>query len=166
MAIDIENYRGQLIQYDEDYDKFICDISIEDKWKKAKRGSLKDVRKEIDAFIKLNAEFKPFKFLMVDGYRGDSFSIKTCSAIRSDGKFVVEDNDGSRYKSYLTVKEMCRARVYDVDVVKKENEMKKIAEDAQIKYRDFVKDLVGTLTPIDLSMYAHISEKKVESLTD
>ena len=52
--IEIEVYKGQAIFYDEHSDKFVCDISVEDKSKSTKRQSLKDVRKEIEQFIKLN----------------------------------------------------------------------------------------------------------------
>lgn len=46
MKFEIEVYKGQTIEYDDEYDKFICDISTEDKYKTTKRSSLNDVRKE------------------------------------------------------------------------------------------------------------------------
>lgn len=41
MKYEIEQYKGQTIEYDDDLDKFVCDITLEDKFKKSKRGSPK-----------------------------------------------------------------------------------------------------------------------------
>lgn len=70
MKYEIETYKDQTIYYDEQYDYFICDISIEDGWKQTKRNKLADVRKEIDSFIKANLNFKPFKALSYSAYGG------------------------------------------------------------------------------------------------
>lgn len=60
-GIEIETYKGHTIYYKDTDDKFICEISIEDRSKKTARKSLKDVRKEIDVFIHDNMDFKPLK---------------------------------------------------------------------------------------------------------
>jgi hypothetical protein len=57
--------------------------------KNAKRASLVAVIKEIDTFRKLNVGFKPFKVMKIN--YADDLEVLEVSAIRSDGKFVVQD---------------------------------------------------------------------------
>ena len=66
----IENYRGHDIYYDEDSEKFVCDISIEDNAKSTARISLKACRLEVDSFIKENLNFKPFKVMFFGDFDG------------------------------------------------------------------------------------------------
>ena len=82
MRIKIETYRGQEIEYDDDRDKFICQMVIEDSYREKTSLKLTEVRKEIDRFIKQNADFKPFYFLDYDYRRVEIV------AVRTDGKFV------------------------------------------------------------------------------
>jgi hypothetical protein len=152
MEYKIEVYKGQTISYNDSLDKFTCEISIEDKHKATKRQSLDDVRKEIDTFIKLNLDFKPFKIIMKDSY-GDSFSVKNISAIRTDGKFVAGDGN---YKSHLGAKEMKNAMVYDFDIVEAKQKLEDIFEQARVDYKKGVAELCEKLVPMDLSKYQHI----------
>ena len=61
--IKIEDYKGFEIFYDEDSDKFITTMELNNVVKEPKRASLKALRQEINTFVKLNLEFKPFKIL-------------------------------------------------------------------------------------------------------
>jgi hypothetical protein len=153
MRYEIETYKGQLIEYDDDYDKFVCDISIEDKFKSSKRLSLKDIRKEIDNFIKLNADFKPFKIIMAD--RWGSVYVKDVVAIRTDGKFVVK-TDGGTYSSHLGMKEMMQHKQYDAEIMKKIEKTEQDKKDIIDKYDKQILSLSETLKDLDLSRYEHI----------
>src|SRR5436190_9489324 len=153
MKYEIENYKGQLIEYDEDHDKFVCDISIEDKFKTTKRLSLKDVKKEIDTFIKLNIDFKPFKCLAIYKYDKDDFTDLNVSAIRTDGKFITFKEGQENYKSHSDKKDALYWRVYDADIIKEKEELEKEKEAVILKYRNAMKELCTKLTPIDLSKY-------------
>ena len=85
----IENYRGHDIYYDEESEKFVCDISIEDRAKSTSRISLKTCRQEIDSFIKENLDFKPFKIMHFVTFDGDCDE-REVVGVRSDGAMVVE----------------------------------------------------------------------------
>lgn len=151
MKIEIENYKGQSIVYNDDSDRFECDIEICNNVKNTKRSSLNDVRKEIDLFIKLNLDFKPFKFLFKnDGTYHKDFQTLTCIGIRTDGKFIVQ---GGHYKQCFDQGDMERAMIYDQDIVDlremKENDLR----EANKRYTKYIADLYDRLTPMDLSMY-------------
>lgn len=154
MKFEIETYKGQTIEYDDDYDKFCCDISIEDKYKQTKRLSLKDIRKEIDSFIKLNADFKPFKAIFLSEYGDKDFSIKNVESIRTDGKFIISEE--SKYKSHYGKKQMKKCMVYDVDIVNEKQRLSKQLEAARKIYDNGVKELCKKLQPVDLSKFEHI----------
>lgn len=155
MKFEIETYKGQLIEYDDSYDKFICDISVEDKFKTAKRLSLAEIRKEIDAFIKLNADFKPFKALQLDGYSKDYFSIVEVTGLRTDGKFVV-GNIGSNSKSFYGKKSMDKLMVFDSEIVKESDKLQAEKDKAYDAYKKSMKELCTRLIKVDVSKYDHI----------
>lgn len=150
MKIEIETYKGQTIFYDDSQDKFVCDITKEDNWKSAKRGSLVDLRNEIDQFIKKNLNFKPFKFILKERYGRTDFQVKECTAIRKDGKLSVESGVG--YTSYTSVKDLDGfAMVFDQRIIDRYNELKerqKLFED-QIKKES--EALCSELKPYDFS---------------
>lgn len=152
MRYEIETYKGQTIEYDDDYDKFICDITIEDKFKNTKRSSLKDVRKEIDSFIKLNAEFKPFKAIFKSEYNNKDFYVATVESIRTDGKFVVSTN-GSSYKSHYNMKDMQKCMEYNEDIIKEKERLEDELKFMQTKTYNKINDLSSRLVKIDLSQY-------------
>lgn len=56
MKIEIETYKGQEIFYDDEYDKFVCDISIEDKAKSTKRQSFNEWANHIHNLIRKQYE--------------------------------------------------------------------------------------------------------------
>ena len=89
----IETYRGHDIYYDENSEKFTCDISIEDNFKSTSRVSLKACRQEIDTFIKDNLNFKPFK-LFNFGYHldftGDINEYEAIGVRSHDGALIIE----------------------------------------------------------------------------
>ena len=153
MVFDIEVYKGQSIQYDDEYDKFICNISIEDKFKTTKRGSLNDVRKEIDQFVKLNLDFKPFKALHLNKYDNDSFSIMHITGIRTDGKFIVKEGI---YASHYGKKEIKWLMQYDQDIIDQANRLKATKDQAIKEYSLAMKELCKKLKPIDISKYESI----------
>jgi len=156
MEIKIEDYKGQEIFYNDDWDKFTCAISIEDKWKETKRSSLKDVRKEIDTFIKLNAEFKPFKMLSKDNW-GD-IEVMDVTGIRSDGKFLVKQSDS--YTSQNTSDDLMKKYgQYDQKIESEFNEIRKDFNKASGVFETKKKELLKKIKPLDLSMYSHLSTK-------
>jgi len=156
MKFEIETYRGQLIEYDDSYDKFVCDISIEDKSRTAKRLSLSDIRKEIDQFIKVNVDFHPFKVLSVDTWDKDDFKIICVSAISTDGKFVTYTEGDESYKSYSGKKDIKNWMAYDGEAVSKKSELKKVKDAAVTSYNKSLKAITSTLKPIDLSKYDNV----------
>lgn len=89
--IEIEQYKGQTIEYDVENDKFVCDMTLNDRDKTTKRGALKDLRKEIDTFVKDNLGFKPFKIFRKKSYQHDTVNIIHVKGIRTDGKFTCID---------------------------------------------------------------------------
>lgn len=91
MKIEIEQYKGQTIEYNDETDKFVCEIDIEDGTKNSKRSSLKELRKEIDAFIKANLEFKKFKLIKQSYTYSSEFKVIIVEGIRTDGKFTCRD---------------------------------------------------------------------------
>lgn len=151
MKYEIETYKGQQIVYNDDNDKFECQIELNNQVKNAKRSSLKDVRREIDQFVKANLEFKPFTFLRKSNY-SKTFKIFECSAIRTDGKFVISEKD-SNCRSYADKKEMGSAMVFDAEIVKELENLYKKLETAQVQYNNSVSDLYDKLIPLDLSAY-------------
>lgn len=147
---EIEEYKGQTIYYEEDDDKFICDISIEDNFKITKRKSLKDVRKEIDAFIKENLNFKPFKAIECDKYGSKSFSVKDIIAIRTDKKLVVKGNHSD---SFYGKKDVENFRVYDEDLVQEQKAIEAEFDAAYKRKEEKLKSLNLKLKKLDLSHY-------------
>lgn len=152
--IHIEEYKGQTIEYDIDYDKFVCDISIEDKFKKAKRGSLVDMRKEIDTFIKLNLEFKPFKVL---SYDWGSFGVKVVESVRTDGSFVLRKPEGGS-ADHVPPSKMDKYSVYDHDLwlaySESQSKMDEICKAERSRHDKVFRDIKEKLVPVDVSKYA------------
>jgi len=150
MKIEIEQYKNQTIFYDDDSDKFTCDITVEEAYQSKTRKSLKEIRKEIDTFIKLNLEFKPFKCLYKDGYGDKGFTIVDIIAIRSDGKLV---RKGGYSNDHLDKKDFPRICNYVPEIV---SEMEKLANDdkefraEQRRLKDLLFD---KLQQYDLSRY-------------
>lgn len=141
MKYEIKQYKGQTIEYDDDLDKFVCDITIEDRNKTSKRGSLKDLEKEIDQFIKQNLEFKPFKLFEKRSY-GNSLDVIHVEGIRTDGRFTCKKEwDGKIRNSFDLVKFEDEIKggdeffFYDPEVVR---EMKEIALEEE-GYREVIR---------------------------
>lgn len=156
MNIEIEVYKGQTIQYNEDADKFLCDISIEDRFKTTKRQSLKDVRKEIDSFIKINAEFKPFKVFKKDTW-GDITALNI-TGIRSDGKFLLERS--GNYTSQETMKKLVEDYAqYDSSIEQEAIAARKAFDEADKIYNEKKKELRKRMKNLDLSKYEHLIQK-------
>lgn len=145
MKILIEDYKGQVIYYDEDYDKFTCDITIEDKFSNKKRQSLKDIRKEVDLFIKQNSEFKPFRFIECSW---GAIEVKQVDGIRTDGKLIVSSGD-SKNKSHYDKKDFEKMMVYDVDIVNDFDEAGKIYEQKK-------KEIQKRLVKLDMNKFINI----------
>lgn len=147
--IEIGAYKNQTIYYDEHSDKFMCDISIEDRAKSTKRGSLSDLKKEIDQFIKLNLDFKPFKAIRVDY---NDVTVVTVEGIRVDGTFIV--NFGSSYKSFWT-KEDCnkKLRSFSQELIQQRESLRKEFEAFKKGHDVRLTCLLDSLQPIDLSKY-------------
>lgn len=150
MKIEIEVYKGHQISYNDDTDKFECEMEFNGNVKNSKRGSLKDLRKEIDLFIKENLEFKPFTFLEKSQYEGDTFGVKKCTAIRTDGTLVVSPINGTR-NSYYGAKEMKRACIFNADLVKELADADAALEAARELHKKRIAELKAKLEPLDVS---------------
>lgn len=148
---EIQDYKGQTIYYDEDDDKFICNISIEDNFKTTKRKSLKDVRKEIDAFIKENLNFKPFKAIEIPTSSYD-YVVNSVEiiAIRTDKKLVIK---GKFSNEHYGKKEAQNLRIYDSNIIEEQIAIEKEYEEAGKKRMEALKKLRAKLKQIDLSKY-------------
>lgn len=148
--IEIEVYKGQTIFYDDNADKFVCDITKEDKSKSTKRGSLSDLRNEIDQFIKLNLDFKPFKFLVKSNYE-NTFVVGECTAIRKTGELVCSRVG---YGSYHTISELKNGHhifCFDNKAIKRQEEIDAEFEKAKEKRKEDLVELAKTLVPYDFS---------------
>lgn len=151
---EIEDYKGHTIFYNEDDNKFMCDISIEDKAKEVKRNSLKDVRKEIDLFIKENLNFKPFKALMVSKYGSDrKFQIVEVTGIRTDGKLVVKENPNYSSQSFYGAEDAKRLMKFDSDLVDAQNAADAELDKARKLNESKIAELKAKLTPFDFTNY-------------
>jgi len=155
MKIKIEDYKGQEIFYEEDYDKFTCDISIEDKYKNAKRGSLIDMRKEIDAFIKLNVNFVPFKAIR---NRWSDFEIVEFESIRTDGKFLARREKASN-RDQIGKDEQKEYFEYNPKLVDEYREAERIKDEAYKVYEKTKKDIISRLKPQSFAKYDSIINK-------
>ena len=150
MKIHIEDYKGQTIEYDDDSDKFCCDISVEDQAKSAKRGSLKDVRREIDLFVKANLEFKPFKALYQEG--GRDIRVIAFDSIRTDGKLVKAKGDYG-WTSHYGAKEAQHVHVYVDTILDDLKALNDLQERQRLERNKELDKLVARLVKMDLSKY-------------
>jgi len=149
--IKIEDYKGFEIFYNEDSDKFATTMELNNSVKESKRSSLKALKQEINNFVKLNLEFKPFWIL--ENYH-DSATPKYVSAIRTDGTFVVSSSDkDNKWSSYIDINTLKKSFVFSQSYL---NQLKDI--DLQLdKLRQLrsktEKELKAKLIPLDLSKY-------------
>jgi hypothetical protein len=155
MKIEITEYKNFTIYYDENADKFVCDIEFNDVIKNAKRGSLKDIKNDIDQFIKANLNFKPF-WMVYKNHSG--FVVTYISAIRKDGSFVASDKYRSSYNLYLSIKDIKEPYLFS-EVKKLELErIQKIYEEENVaarnKFNEAKEFLFKDLEPLDLSIYS------------
>ena len=105
----IDTYRGFDIYYNEDKDKFICEMVMEDDFRTSTRSSLTALKREVDKFIKSNANFKPFKIMIVSPGYGDydnkqfDGKVETAMAIgvRKDGALIIEKDNERKDKDYI-----------------------------------------------------------------
>lgn len=147
MKIFIEEYKGQSIYYNEDVDKFVCDIELNNNVKSSKRGSLKDLKKEIDSFVKENLNFKPFQFFEV---QFGSFKEMTCENIRTDGKFIVKS---PYYTNYYNKKDFESAFEFDFD---KKYQIALIDAEFELQRKEYQRkkdEIISQLKPLDISKY-------------
>jgi hypothetical protein len=153
--IEIEQYKGQTIEYDVDKDKFVCDITLEDRTKTTNRASLKDVRKEIDSFIKTNLEFKKFQLFQKDTY-GNDLDVISVDGIRTDGKFTCR-NEKYQKKGYDFVdfeqeirRDYHQYFVFDADILKQMKEIKEEEEGYRVIIDKKEKALIKKLKKFDI----------------
>ena len=147
MKIEIEDYKNHTIYYDDDKDKFVVDMDIDGHVKNAKRGSLVDLRKEIDLFIKENLNFKPFKVLW---NRWSSVEEKDIIGIRVDKKLIMGTKD--RF-DLIGSKEADNVYVYDKTIVEDLNEAEEEYRLANKKYNQSIENIKGRLLKMDLTKY-------------
>ena len=145
--IKIEDYKGQTIYYNDDTDKFECDIELNDKLKSTKRQSLNDVRNEIKTFIKLNENFRPFKVIS-SGY-GSVLSVVNVESKRYDGKFVISFNDYS--KRYKKESEMAKYFEYDYEIEKEYKKIEEEFKEYRNNYKRTITELLSKLKPLDIT---------------
>lgn len=120
MNVLIENYRGFDIIFDTNTERFSYSID-EGNWRE--KQSYASCKKNIDDYIKLNKEFKPFK---VRYKRGNI--IYNIVGIRKDNKFVYQNEDmsstqniGGYYeKDYILMDEKDDAIYNDIAMLKAE----------------------------------------------
>jgi len=170
MKIEIEQYKGQTIEYDDEHDKFVCDMTIEDNFKTTKRLSLKDVRKEIDNFVKTNLNFKSFKVLQVSGY-GFDINVLSVEGIRNDNSFTCKnEREIERGKGYTIInfdkenrRDYNKYYEYDADVIKE----RKAIQDEEKKYQKIIsekeKKLLSKLKPFDPNSISHYTKAFAKS---
>lgn len=160
MKIEIEQYKNQTIEYDDEIDKFVCDITIQDRDKTTKRGSLKDLRKEIDQFIKTNLEFKPFRLFEKQNYSSD-FNVINVQGIRTDGKFTCKNEKypGRGFDLVDFEREMKSGDefyyYYDAEIIKEKAKIKKEQEGYDKIIRDKEQQLLKKLKKFDLKDVKH-----------
>jgi len=143
MKHEIEVYKNQTIYYNEDSDKFTCDITVEEQYGSKSRKSLKEIKREIDLFIKANLEFKPFKCLY-DDWGG--LRVKECTAIRTDGCLVI---GGSQIKEKDWDKIYNYSSDYEALVKNQSNEVESLRK----KHKAELEEATKLLTVMDLDRY-------------
>ena len=154
MKFPIEEYKGFEIVYNDDSDKFECSMELNDSVKNAKRGSLADMRKEIDQFIKANSEFRPFWFLGKSRYSSELFEKLYCAAIRTDGKLVVKYKESDTgYQLWDKSDMVKRACILDLGAVDAHKLAKLQKDEANKKYTETISELNNRLVSLDLSKY-------------
>lgn len=147
MKHEIEIYKGQTIFYDEDKDKFVCDVTVEEQYGTKTRKSLKDIRREIDLFIKANLEFKPFKCLYKD-YR--DFMERECIALRTDGKIVFK---GSYSNDHIEQDKWDGIYQFSPSYIELRKERETELENVRTKYDTLIKEAESKLVPMNLDKY-------------
>jgi hypothetical protein len=152
MKIEIENYLGHDIYYEDTIDKFVCDIEIDGNVVNSKRQSLNDVRRTVDVFIKENIGFKPFRALMKSPLKYEyQFSEVNIIGIRIDGKFVIKE---SIYPiKFLNKEESKRLMRHDQKAVEEQDIIEDELEIAKKNRNGKLMRLRDSLIPIDLSKY-------------
>ena len=165
----IETYRGHDIYYDENSEKFTCDISIEDNFKSTSRVSLKACRQEIDTFIKDNLNFKPFK-LFNFGYHldftGDINEYEAIGVRSHDGALIIEGESqytkGEKRKEYKKAGEYGAEGLaaYNADLFNIEKEWKEHEAIWDKKKKELKAKANKLLKPIDWT-YIEQFKKKV-----
>ena len=143
MKYPIKEHKGQQIYYDDNNDKFVCDIELGDNLKNAKRGKLSDIEREIDLFIKANFNFVPFT-VFLKNYRNKKIRIVS---IRTDGVLIDEDKNQYRERDFNYF--------YNADYdTMKEMEINESTYLSALKcYDDRKKELLSRLTKMDMSQY-------------
>jgi len=161
----METYRGFDIYYDEDKDKFVCEMVMEDDFKTSTRSSLTALKREVDKFLKANANFKSFKVMVISSGYGDedkkSFDgdliTATAIGVRKDGALIIEkDNDGKN-KSYIKYEpgnsyraRECRGiRVYNPKLFEIEKEWKENENIWEAKQEELIKKAKPFINTID-----------------
>lgn len=107
--IKIADYKNHIIFYDEDDDKFSTTFELKDDVKTKKRSSLKDIKKDIDTYLKDNKNFKPFKLIKKQKY-SNNFEIVNVIGLRTDNKYIIE---GKYSNSYISVDKLSDDDAYD-----------------------------------------------------
>ena len=153
MKIEIQDYKGHTIFYDDNSDKFCCEIEINNNVnvKNTKRQSLNDVKKEIDQFIKVNFEFKPFKAFF-KRYSDYDVEIIEIVGIRIDGKIVRKRGKDSF--EYLGEKDFANLFEYDLDSETAIKEIENKIELQRLKYNAERKLVFEKLKPIDRTRFS------------
>lgn len=162
MKFEIEQYKNQTIEYDDELDKFVCDITIEDRTKSPKRASLKDLRKEIDAFVKMNLDFKPFKLFKKSSY-GTDIVVMNVDGIRTDGKFTCTYPD-SPQRGYDIVDFEREKRggdefyYHDHEIIKTKKEIDKEQKEYELIIRNKIKELYKGLKKFNATEVSHFKK--------
>ena len=154
MKIDIETYKGQLIQYDDDRDRFASQMATGDAYDMKERKSLVEVRKAIDLFLKANLEFKPFKVMNENG------RVNELVAIRTDGKFINASRSQFTSSQLLTIKDGYSDNYgyyFDPEIKEKLDEIEAERERLQKELRVKKDEVLKALKPLPSDYLAQYS---------
>ncbi len=162
MKIEIENYRNQVIYYNDDTDKFECDAVIEDATKATKRTALKDVRLFIDQFVKANAQFKPFKVFEIETrsfgeakgepYFDGMLKIVTIESVRKDGALkVVNEKGGVDYYDNRSYQNKHHLRKFNPAILDIQKEWDEAEKKWEAKKKELQEKALPLIETIDLT---------------
>ena len=102
MAILIQNYRGFDINFNPDTERFSFELDNSSWFEKQ---SFSACKQKIDEFIKESSKFEPFEVQTLNNSYHGNKKLKII-ALRKDGRFVGQDENGKKNKSVIITKKI------------------------------------------------------------